>query len=37
MIYLIDFNTCYKIGRTLDLKKRVNQFKTSREDITFKM
>ena len=33
MIYLIDFNTCYKIGRTLDLKKRVNQFKTSREDI----
>lgn len=33
MIYLIDFNTCYKIGRTLDLKKRINQFKTSREDI----
>lgn len=33
MIYLVDFGTCYKIGRTLDLKKRINQFKTSREDI----
>lgn len=33
MIYLIDFGTCYKIGRTLDLKKRINQFRTSREDI----
>lgn len=33
MIYLIDFETCYKIGRTSDLKKRMRSFKTSRENI----
>ena len=32
MIYLIDFQTCYKIGRTSDLRKRLRQFKNTREN-----
>lgn len=33
MVYLIDFGTCYKIGRTLDLKKRLKTFLNAREDV----
>lgn len=33
MIYLIDFKTCYKIGRTNNLKKRLKTFETSRENV----
>jgi hypothetical protein len=33
MIYLIDFETCYKIGRTNNLKKRLKTFETSRENV----
>ena len=32
MIYLIDFESCYKIGRTFDLKNRMRQFCTAREN-----
>lgn len=31
MVYLIDLGTCYKIGITNNLKKRVESFKNSRE------
>ena len=31
MVYLVDFETCYKIGVTSDLKKRLKEFRTSRE------
>jgi len=31
MVYLIDLGTCYKIGVTNNLKKRVESFKNSRE------
>ena len=33
MIYLIDFKTCYKIGRTNNLTQRLKTFKNSREDL----
>lgn len=33
MIYLIDFETCYKIGRTSNLKSRLRNFKNSRESV----
>ena len=33
MIYLIEFETCYKIGRTNNLKKRLKMFETSRENV----
>lgn len=33
MVYLIDFETCYKIGRTTDLKRRMSSFKTARENV----
>ena len=33
MIYLINFGSCYKIGITNDLKKRLSTFKTSREKV----
>ena len=35
MIYLIDFKTCYKIGRTNNLTQRLKTFKNSREDLEF--
>jgi hypothetical protein len=31
MVYLIDLGTCYKIGVTNNLKKRIESFKNSRE------
>lgn len=33
MIYIVDFGTCYKIGQTSDLRKRVQAFKNSRENV----
>lgn len=33
MVYLIDFETCYKIGKTLNLKQRMKTFKNSRETV----
>lgn len=33
MVYLIDFETCYKIGTTLNLKRRLKQFRNSRENV----
>ena len=34
MIYLIDFETCYKIGKTQNLKKRLQNFLVDREKVT---
>lgn len=34
MVYLIDLGTCYKIGVTTNLKKRIETFKNSREIVT---
>ena len=34
MVYLIDFETCYKIGTTLNLKRRLKQFRNSRENVS---
>lgn len=31
MIYIVDFNTCYKIGQTSDLRKRIRAFRNARE------
>lgn len=31
MVYIVDFNTCYKIGQTTDLRKRIQAFKNARE------
>lgn len=33
MIYLINFGTCYKIGKTNNLYKRLQTFKTAREKV----
>lgn len=33
MVYLIDFGTCYKIGITTDLKRRLKEFRNSREKV----
>lgn len=33
MIYLIDFETCYKIGKTQGLKKRLQSFLVDRESV----
>lgn len=33
MIYLVDFETCYKIGKTQNLKKRLQSFLVDREKV----
>lgn len=33
MVYLIDLQTCYKIGSCSDINKRIKSFKNSREDV----
>ena len=33
MIYLVDFETCYKIGKTRNLKNRLKCFLVDRENV----